>query len=79
LIGIARRQRVALKAEVMGGKPCIEATRSPVALILRCLGGGRSVDDILEAFPGLTVEDIRAATAFAADVVADEAVVLEQA
>ena len=72
-----RHPRISVKPEVMGGKPCIKGTRIPVDLILRYLGNGRSVEDILEAFPGLTVEDVRAAAAFAADVVADEAVVLE--
>jgi len=72
-----RHARISVRPEVMGGKPCIKGTRIPVDLILRYLGNGQSVEDILEAFPGLTVEDVRAAAAFAADVVADEAVVLE--
>jgi uncharacterized protein (DUF433 family) len=69
--------RISVKPEVMGGKPCIKGTRIPVDLILRYLGNGQSVEGILKAFPGLAVEDVRAAAAFAADVVADEAVVLE--
>ena len=80
MIRIARHhRRIAVNPEVMGGKPCIKGTRIPVDLILRYLGDGRSVEDILAAFPGLTVEDVRAAAAFAADVIADEAVVLEDA
>jgi uncharacterized protein (DUF433 family) len=63
------------KPEVMGGKPCIKGTRIPVDLILRYLGDGQGVDDMLAAFPGLTALDVRAAAA----VVADEAVVLEGA
>jgi uncharacterized protein (DUF433 family) len=74
-----RHARISVKPEVMGGKPCIKGTRIPVDLILRYIGDGQAVDDILGAFPGLTVEDVRAAAAFAADVVADEAVVLEGA
>jgi uncharacterized protein (DUF433 family) len=74
-----RHTRISVKPEVMGGKPCIKGTRIPVDLILRYLGAGQSVEDILEAFPGLTALDVRAAAAFAADVVADEAVVLEEA
>jgi uncharacterized protein (DUF433 family) len=74
-----RHARISVKPEVMGGKPCIKGTRIPVDVILRYLGDGQSVDDILAAFPGLKVEDVRAAAAFAADVVADEAVVLEEA
>jgi uncharacterized protein (DUF433 family) len=63
----------------MGGKPCIKGTRIPVDLILRYLGDGQSSEQIVAALPGLTVEDVRAAAAFAADVVADEAVLLEEA
>ena len=72
-----RHPRISVKPEVMAGKPCVKGTRIPVDLILRYLGNGQSIEDILEAFPGLGVEDVRAAAAFAADVVADEAVVLE--
>jgi uncharacterized protein (DUF433 family) len=80
MIRIARQHpRIAVDPNVMGGKPCIKGTRIPVDLILRYLGDGQSVAAILEAFPGLAVEDVRAAAAFAADVVADEAVVLEEA
>lgn len=57
--------RIAVKPEVMGGKPCIKGTRIPVDLILRYLDGGQSVEDILEAFPGISREDIRAAEAYA--------------
>jgi uncharacterized protein (DUF433 family) len=80
VIKIARRhERISANPEVMGGKPCIKGTRIPVDLILRYLGDGQSTEEILEAFPGLVVEDVRAAAAFAADVMADEAVLLEEA
>lgn len=57
--------RISVKPEVLGAKPCIKGTRIPVDLILRYLGDGQGVDDILGAFPGLTAEDVRAAAAFA--------------
>jgi uncharacterized protein (DUF433 family) len=80
MIKIAKRhERVSMDPAIMGGKPCIKGTRIPIDLILRYLGDGQSIEDILEAFPGLTALDVRAAAAFAADVVADEAVVLEEA
>jgi uncharacterized protein (DUF433 family) len=56
-----RHARISVKPEVMGGKPCIKGTRIPVDLILRYLGDGQGVEDIVAAFPGLTVEDVRAA------------------
>jgi uncharacterized protein (DUF433 family) len=49
----------------MGGKPGIKGTRIPVDLVLRYLGDGQSVEDILHAFPGLTREDAEAAEACA--------------
>lgn len=51
----------------MVGKPCIKGTRIPVDLILRKLGAGETVDELLVAYPHLTADDIKAALAFAAD------------
>jgi uncharacterized protein (DUF433 family) len=61
--------RVASDPAVMVGKPCIKGTRITVELILRNLGAGHSFADVLDAFPHLTEEDLRAALAFAADYV----------
>lgn len=64
---------------VMLGKPVIRGTRVTVEQILRELGAGMSVDEIRAAHPRLTVEDIRAAQAFAADWLAEETVALAEA
>jgi uncharacterized protein (DUF433 family) len=53
--------RIGVNPEVMGGKPCIKGTRIPVDLILDNLESGQSSEDILEAYPGLTLEDVRPA------------------
>ena len=58
--------RISIDPAVMMGKPCIKGTRITVELILRKLGAGRSFADLLEAFPTLTEEDLRAALVFAA-------------
>lgn len=71
-----RHERISINPNVMVGKPCIKGTRIPVDLILRKLGDGDTVEGLLEGYPSLTAEDIRAAQAFAADVLADEALVL---
>ena len=52
---------------VMGGKPCIKGTRLPVEHILRYLGAGDSIDEVLESYPFIVREDVLAALAFAAD------------
>jgi uncharacterized protein (DUF433 family) len=49
------------------GKPCIRGLRITVTDILEYLAAGMSVEQILDEFPDLTAEDIRAALAFAAD------------
>ena len=51
---------------VMGGKPIIRGTRIPVEVILReCVHG--SPEYVADLFPRLTVEDVQAALAYAAD------------
>ena len=59
----------------MLGKPVIRGTRIPVELLLRKLSEGASEGDLLEAYPGLTRDDIHAAMRYAADTLAHEQVV----
>jgi len=51
----------------MLGKPCIKGTRITVELILRWLSEGRSFAELLEAYPHISEDDIKAALAYAAD------------
>ena len=57
---------------IMLGKPTIRGTRITVELVLRKLGEGMPVEELLEAHPRLTAEDVRAAQRFAADYLAEE-------
>ncbi len=50
-----------------GGKPCIRGLRITVYDVLEYLASGMTETQILEDFPDLTAEDIRACLAFAAD------------
>jgi uncharacterized protein (DUF433 family) len=70
-------ERISIDPKIMFGKPVIKGTRITVELILRKLAGGMTEDQILAHHPHLTVEDIRAAAAFAADHLADEEIVIE--
>ena len=56
----------------MVGKPVIRGTRIPVELIVRMLAQGRSEADILREYSRLESDDIRAALAYAAEVLAHE-------
>jgi uncharacterized protein (DUF433 family) len=69
---MAVTERIEINPKVMLGKPVIRGTRIPVELILRKLAEGALEQDMLDAYPRLTREDIRAAIAYAADVVAHE-------
>ena len=64
--------RIELNPNVMLGKPVVKGTRIPVKLILRKLGEGGTMDDLRDAYPRLTPEDIYACLVYAADTVAHE-------
>jgi uncharacterized protein (DUF433 family) len=64
--------RIEVNPKVMLGKPVIRGTRIPVELILRKLSEGAMEADLLDAYPRLTREDIQAALAYAADILAHE-------
>jgi uncharacterized protein (DUF433 family) len=66
--------RITMAPDVMQGKPVIRGTRVTVDLILRKLAEGAAENDILDAYPHLTIEDIRAALAYAADTVSHETI-----
>ena len=68
--------RIEINPKVMMGKPVIRGTRLTVELILRKLSEGRGEEEILDAYPRLTHEDIQAAIRFAADTLAHEEVVV---
>ena len=67
--------RITWNPKVMSGKPVIHGTRVPVETILRWLGKGVTIDELLSEYPGLAREDILAAQEFAADFIADERLV----
>jgi uncharacterized protein (DUF433 family) len=69
-------ERIEIDPAVMMGKPVIRGTRITVELILRKLAEGASDSELLEDYPHLTMEDIRAAVAYGAASVAHEEVVL---
>ena len=57
-------QRISVDPNICFGKPCIRGTRIWVSLILDFLANSMSVEEILEDYPQLTEESIRAAIAY---------------
>ncbi len=59
--------RIATDPKIMLGKPCIRGTRITVELLLKKLAAGDTMAEILDGYPHITEDDIKAALAFAAD------------
>ena len=67
--------RIEINPGIMFGKPVIKGTRITVEHVLRKLAGGMAMDEIVKDHPVLTVDDVYAAIAFAADYLAQEDIV----
>lgn len=67
--------RVTVSTDQCGGRPCIRGQRIRISDILSLLSAGASVDEILEDYPFLEADDIRAALEYAA-LQADHAVLI---
>jgi uncharacterized protein (DUF433 family) len=61
------RDIITIEPGKRGGKPRIRGLRITVYDVLDYLAGGMSEEEILDDFPDLTPEDIKAALSFAAD------------
>ena len=65
-------QRITVRPDVFGGKPILRNLRISVESILGLLAKGESWEAILDDFPDLEPEDIRASLAYAHAVIANE-------
>ena len=58
-------KRITSDPEICGGDPCIKGTRIPVHTILSHLAAGDDNNTIIENFPHLSIEDIKACLEYA--------------
>lgn len=61
------RSRITIEPGKRGGRPCVRGMRITVGDVLSYLAAGMTVAEILDDFPYLSAEDIRACLAFAAE------------
>ncbi len=61
-----RLQRIQIDPQVCGGKPVIRGTRVFVAIVLDALAEGLTPEQVIDDYPQLTLDDVRAALAYAA-------------
>lgn len=59
------RHRIEVDPKLLVGKPVIKGTRIPVSLILNLIAHGGSFAEIIEDYPILSIDDIRAAILYA--------------
>ena len=65
-------ERITARPDVFGGKPIIRDMRLSVELILSLLAQGVSKDELLDDYPDLESDDIRACIAYARAVIAGD-------
>ena len=69
-------ERISIDPNICFGKACIRGTRIWVSLIVDNLAEGANEQEILDAYPDLTRDDIRAALAYAAEVARERVIPL---
>lgn len=69
--------RISINPKICHGQPCVNGTRIMVWLIVQYLANGESIKGILEAYPSLTEEDIRACLAYAAELTRERVLPVE--
>ena len=60
-------QRISLEPGKRGGKPCVRGLRITVQDVLDWLASGRTEEQIVDDYPELTAEDVRAVLSYAAE------------
>jgi uncharacterized protein (DUF433 family) len=61
------RQRIVIYPAIHHCEPCIKGTRVPVSVDVGSIADGDTSEQILEAWPQLTGEDVKAALKFAGE------------
>jgi uncharacterized protein (DUF433 family) len=65
------RDRISIDPRIHHGDPCIKGTRVPVSVIVGSVADGDTPEQIIDAWPQLAPEDIKAALRFAAEAVSN--------
>jgi uncharacterized protein (DUF433 family) len=74
-----RNPRITIQPDVCGGRPTVRGLRVTVASVLDLLAGGMSVQEILEDYPYLEEEDIRACLEYASQLASHRQLVFAEA
>ena len=69
--------RISINPKICHGQPCVRGTRIMVWLVVEYLAGGDGIEAVLEAYPSLTREDVKACLAFAAEMTRERILPIE--
>jgi uncharacterized protein (DUF433 family) len=69
---VEKLDRITMDPNVCLGQPTLRGLRITVSVVLKMLAAGKSVQDVLAAYPELEAEDVRQAMRYAAWVVSDQ-------
>ena len=64
--------RITINPNVCLGQPTIRGMRITISVILKMLASGKSIQEVLKAYPELEPEDVRQAMQYAAWIVSDQ-------
>ena len=64
--------RITIDPNICLGQPTLRGMRITVTVVLKMLAGGKSVDEVIRAYPELEAEDVQQAMRYAAWVVSDQ-------
>lgn len=64
-------RRISISPDICNGRPVITGTRITVQTILEFLGAGDSIEDVLEEYPSLQVDDVYACLQYASRLMAN--------
>lgn len=65
-------ERIETDPEICHGKPCIKGTRIMISIILEWLEAGKTFEEIMDAYPELSKEDISATVRYARKLIEEE-------
>jgi len=69
---VSWQERIVVDPTIHHGDPCVRGTRVPVTMIVGSIADGMSPQEVIEEYPQLTLDDVSAALAYAAEVMRQE-------
>ena len=72
------QEKITFNPEICHGRVCVKGTRIMVSVILENLSEGLTIEEIIEAYPSLTKDDILAAINYAAELTKERIIPIDK-